>query len=80
MRADICEPQDAATIARFKAVLRSLGAELLDHHDSALGVDLWRYRVGEAILSVFADSWSVDLEGPAEFVQQVVAAVQEGRA
>jgi hypothetical protein len=79
MRADICEPRDTVAIARFKAVLETVGAELLDHA-WAVGVDHWRYRVGADLLSVFADAWSVDIEGPPELVQRVVAAVQERRA
>jgi hypothetical protein len=76
MHADICDPDDLATVARFKAVLASLGAELTDSQ-WAIGVDMWRYRIGSETLHVFADTWSVDIDGPRELVQRVVAGVRE---
>jgi hypothetical protein len=79
MRAEIRQPQDAPTVARFRAVLASLGAKPVGH-EWAVGVDHWRYRVGGDMLSVFSDAWSVDIEGPPELVQRIVAALQENPA
>lgn len=79
MHAHICDPQDAAAVARLRAALRELGAEALGH-DWAIGVDLWTCRVGGNTLKVFSDAWSVDIEGPAEMVQRIVAIVRGGQA
>jgi hypothetical protein len=66
MHADICEPHDEVTLARFKDVLQSLGAELTRNSLSSLAVELGEFKIGEAKLLVFADSLSVDIEGPPE--------------
>jgi hypothetical protein len=73
MRADICEPNDAAAVARFMMALHALGAVSLKSHHSALRVDLHRFLIGTDELSVFTDSWSIDIEGPAEIVERLIA-------
>jgi hypothetical protein len=73
MRADICQPSDSEAIARFQAALRLSGAVLVEQHQSALGVDLYLYQIGVDKLTVFSDSWSIDIEGPPELVEQIVA-------
>jgi hypothetical protein len=78
MHADICPPEDAAAVERLKEALRSLGGELLDRHNSALGVDMWVFRVGEERVTIFADALSVDIEGPGELVHQILTAMCEG--
>jgi hypothetical protein len=72
MRADICDPEDTDRLAHFRAILRAIKAELIEHHDSSLGVDLWEFRIGDATLNVFADPWSVDIEGPPTIVQRII--------
>jgi len=80
VHADICDLPNPSAVERFRSVLRSLSAEALDYHESALGVDLWRFRVGEATLSVFIDSWSLDVEGPTGLVERIVSALRSGDA
>ena len=74
MHADICEADDTGAIARLREALRSLGAELSDR-DWAIGVDLYRLRVGSQEVTIYSDAWSVDIEGPEELVNRITAAV-----
>jgi hypothetical protein len=71
MRADICDSNDEAAVARFRGVLRRLGAQL-DEKSWALGVDLYRLRIGDEELSVFSDAWSLDIEGSDDLVKRVL--------
>jgi hypothetical protein len=71
MRADICDSNDEASVARFRTAVRRLGARL-EEKDWAIGVDLYRLRVGSEELSVFCDEWSVDIEGPEALVRRVL--------
>jgi len=80
MHAEICEPTDTLTLARFKRVLHALGAELLGDFDSSLDVRLLEVCLDGDILHIFADSWSVDIEGSPALVQRVVAAMKEESA
>jgi hypothetical protein len=73
MRADVCEPDDSSAIERFKAALKEVGAVLTYSHESALGVDIWRFSVGDDEVTVFADAWSVDVEGPEAVVNRLLA-------
>ena len=75
MRADICEPSDAAALVAFRQALRLLGAEARRDFDSSLGVGVVEVRIGSETLLVFRDSWSVDIEGPEELVQRVLNAI-----
>lgn len=71
MRADICNSDDEAAIASFRDALRRLGAQL-DEKSWAIGVDLYRLRIGDEELSVFCDDWSLDIEGSDALVQKVL--------
>jgi len=71
MRADICDPEDAAAVARFVAALRNLGADLSEK-SWGLGVDVYQVSIGGEELTVFSDSWSIDVEGPNALVHKVL--------
>ncbi len=71
MRADICESNDEVGVARFREALRRLGAQL-DEKSCALGMDLYRLRIGDEPLSVFRDEWSLDIEGSEDLIQRVL--------
>lgn len=71
MRADICDPNDAAAVARFRDVLRRMGAQL-EKKDWFIGVDLYILKIGSEQLSVFSDAWSLDIEGSEDLVQRVL--------
>lgn len=71
MHADICDSNDEAGVARFREALRRLGAHL-DDKSWAIGVDIYRLRIGDEELSVFSDEWSLDIEGPDDLVQRVL--------
>jgi hypothetical protein len=79
MRVDVCTTEDEDTKAALLAALAAVGAvydedDPRDSSDVALGVGLHRFRTarGEA-LTVFADAWGVDLDGPDELVNRVLA-------
>jgi len=72
MRADICDSNDEAAVARFRDALRRLGAQL-DEKGWAIGVDLYRLKIGDEQLSVFSDEWSLDIEGSDDLVQRVLS-------
>ena len=76
MHADICEPDDTALVDRFKVVLKELGAKP-ESHDWAIGVDMLKCRIGNETLTVFADTWSIDIEASAELVARIQNAMQE---
>jgi hypothetical protein len=71
MRADICDSNDKAAVARFRDALRRMGAQL-DGKDWAIGVDLYRLHIGGEELSVFSDEWSLDIEGSEALVRRVL--------
>jgi hypothetical protein len=48
-----------------------LGAKL-DQKSWAIGVDVYRLRIGDEELSVFSDAWSLDIEGSDSLVQRVL--------
>jgi hypothetical protein len=74
MRTDICAREDESTQTALLEALAAIGATPED--DSPMEVPfptgLNRFRVGFEALTVFADTWTVDLEGPDELVQQVL--------
>jgi hypothetical protein len=74
MRTDICAREDESTQTALLEALRAVGAAPED--DSLMEVpfptELSRFRVGFQQLTVFADTWTVDLEGPDELVRQVI--------
>jgi len=80
MRVDICAREDEATQLTLLEALTSIGAVADD--DSPLEVPfssgLHRFRVGFEMLTVFVDTWMVDLEGPDERVRQVLQLISTG--
>jgi len=76
MRADICDSSDDAAVARFRGVLRGLGAQLEDK-SWAIGVDLHRLKIGDVELLVFSDAWSLDIEGPDDLVQRILTEYEQ---
>ncbi|MCS6866273.1 MAG: hypothetical protein RMJ56_09490 [Gemmataceae bacterium] len=74
MRVDICTREDEATQLALLDALATLGARA--EADSPLEVPLphglHRFNVGFDTLTVFADAWLVDLEGPDELVNKVL--------
>jgi hypothetical protein len=75
---DICANDDHDTTAALLEALAAVGAQYeapdsYDSSESPLGVGLHRFRVGSKLLSVFVDAWGIDLEGPDELVNKVLA-------
>lgn len=74
MRIDVCAREDEVTQITLLEVLTSVGA--FPDDDSPLEVPfstgLHRFRVGFEMLTVFVDTWLVDLEGPDELVKRVI--------
>lgn len=79
MHTYICDPSDIAAIAAFRQALQSLGTETLGEFDSSLGVRLVKLRIGQEILSIFNDTWSLDIDGPEQLVQRVLSTVAEAK-
>ena len=82
MRTDICAREDVATQAALLEALASIGAAPDD--DSPLDVPfptgLSRFRVGGETITVFADAWLVDLEGPDERVHELLQLISAGKS
>ena len=74
MRTEICAREDVATQTALIEALAAIGASLDD--DSPLDVPfptgVSRFHLGAETLTVFADAWLVDLEGPDEAVRRVL--------
>ena len=77
MRAGVCDPADTGALGRLRQALQCFNAVLLDQHESALGVTLLRYQVEADTLDVFADAWSVDVEGPDRLVAALLEATRD---
>jgi hypothetical protein len=76
MHVDICDREDQETISRLSAAIAQLGGRADDDwHESSLGVGLQRFRFGQEELTVFADAWCVDVEGPEALVRRLLAAM-----
>jgi len=71
MRADICDPSDEAGVERLKATLQQLGATSVGK-SWGLGVDLVELQIGQDVLLVFSDAWSIDIKGPEHLVKRVL--------
>ena len=71
MRADICDSDDEIAVERFKSTLAQLGAKQ-EGKSWGLGVDVLDLKIGDSVLTVFSDEWSIDIEGPPELVQKVL--------
>ena len=72
MRADICDPDNKAAVERFRTVLSNLGADVSEK-SWGLGVDVYRLLIDGEELTVFSDTWSIDIEGPDALVQRVLS-------
>ena len=74
MRTDICAREDEATQAALLEALAAIGAAPEDdaQPEVPFPTGLSRFRVGFETLTVFADAWLVDLEGPDELVRRVI--------
>ena len=77
MRVDLCPREDLATQAALLEAFGQVGAYPEDDFELEvpLPTGLLRFRVGTEFLTVFVDAWAVDLEGPDELVQRVLAAM-----
>ena len=77
MRVDICPREDYPTQAALLEAFAQIGAYSEDDFEIEvpLPTGLLRFRVGSEFLTVFVDSWNVDLEGSDELVKQVLAAL-----
>lgn len=71
MRADICDPHDEIAVARFRHALDRLGAQRTARHE-ALGVDMYKLRIGSDEITVFSDQWSIDIDGAPEVIGLVL--------
>ncbi len=73
MRTDICAREDYDTQVSLLDALMALGAS---PEEDTPGVPfptgLHHFRVGPDSLTVFVDTWLVDLEGPDDLVRQIV--------
>ncbi len=78
MRTDICSRDDYATQAAFVDALARCSAFPDDDFalDVPLPTGLLRFRIGTDVLTVLVDAWSIDLEGPDEHVQRIIAAME----
>lgn len=77
MRVDICSREDMETQALLLQALAEIGA-IPDQGailDLPLGQGLHRFIAPDGMLTVFADAWGVDLEGPDDLVQRVQMAM-----
>lgn len=79
MRADICDPHNDPAVQRFRATLRSLGAEVAEKY-WGIGVNHYRLKIAGETLSIFADAWSVDIDGPDALVERVLREFENTRA
>jgi len=71
MRADICDSNDEAAVARFREALRRLGSQL-DDKNWTIGVDLYHLKIGDEQLSVFSDEHSLDIGGSDDLVRRIL--------
>jgi hypothetical protein len=75
MRTDICAREDVDTQMTLLKSIGELGA--MPDDDTAgevpLPIGLHRFTGPKGTLTVFVDAWGVDLEGPDELVQRVLA-------
>jgi hypothetical protein len=73
MRTDICAREDYDTQVDLLDALAAIGASPdEDVPEVPFPTGLHRFHVGFEPLTVFVDTWLVDLEGPDELVRRVV--------
>jgi hypothetical protein len=79
MRVDLCAREDYPTQAKLLEAFAVIGAYPDDDRELEvpLPCGLLRFRVGSRFLTVFSDAWAVDLEGPDELVNRVLAELRE---
>lgn len=70
---EVCEPDDAAAFARFKAAQGSVGAVLESHDQGGPLGKSWYFAVGDDRLWVLVDNWLVRIDGPDDLVGKVLA-------
>jgi hypothetical protein len=75
MRVDVCGTDEPDSVAALLVAIAAVGAVPEDADfdaESPLGVGLHAFRTpGGDRLTVYADAWGVDLEGPDALVRQV---------
>jgi hypothetical protein len=80
MRADICAREDVVTQTALLGALAAVGAGAEGDGGQYVPfpTGLSRFHVGFETLTVFADAWLVDLEGPDHLVRQVLQLMAAG--
>ena len=79
MRIDICASDDYATQSALLEALSRVGAYPDEDFDLEVPMPQGfnQFRLGTEFLTVFADAWIVNLEGPDELVERVLAELRE---
>ncbi len=77
-RVDLGE-NDSLTIVAVALAIEELGGETNFDGEPYLGVGLHRFRFPTGEVTVFVDAWSVDLAGPDELVDAILAAMADRR-
>jgi hypothetical protein len=81
MRVDICGREDEETVAALLEAIAAAGAVPEDaafDDELPLGVGLHKFHAtGGTPLTVYVDAWGVDLEGPDELVNRVLADMRD---
>lgn len=78
-RVEVASADDHAGRDHLQLVLSRLGyLGNTDDRDVEIGAGLSRFLRGETEVSVFADAWVVDLVGPPEAVQEILATLAGG--
>jgi hypothetical protein len=73
MRTDICAREDHDTQVDLLDALAAIGASPDDDAPEVpFPTGLHRFHVGHQAMTVFVDTWLVDLEGPDELVRRVI--------
>ena len=74
IREDVCRAEDFATQERLIDVLSRLAFVADDawHDEPSFGLGVSRYRKEDIELTVFRDTWMVDIAGPSEIVNEVL--------
>lgn len=74
MRTDLCSREDIDTQAALLEALAAIGTMPDDDVilEVPVPIGLHRFTAPEGVLTLFADAWVVDLEGPDELVRRVL--------
>ena len=77
-RVDVCAREDYETTARLLEVIAELGGRGAEDADElSPGTGVSRFRFGADEVTVFADAWGVDLAGPDQLVNDILAALKD---